>query len=69
MLNYLFLWELTFIEVLTLGKGGGDEGGKEILLFVFWWLQVLYLQHAYRQDLTRLPHLALKDQGLLHSKE
>lgn len=29
----------------------------------------LYLQHAYRQDLTRHPHLALKDQRLLHSKE
>lgn len=69
MLNYLLQWELTFTEVLTSGKGGGDEGRKEVLLLVFWWLQVLYLQHAYRQDLTRLPHLALKDQGLLHSKE
>lgn len=33
MLNYLLQLELTFTEVLTLGQGWDDEGGKEVLLF------------------------------------
>lgn len=41
MLNYLLQWELTFTEVFPLEKRGDDEGGKEVLLLVFWWLQVL----------------------------
>lgn len=60
MLNYLLQWELTFTEVLTLGKGGGDEGGKEVLLLVFWWLQVFsfiysMLTGKILQDSLTLP--------------
>lgn len=69
--NYLLQWELTFTEELTLGKGGGDEGGK--LLLVFWWLQVLSFIYSIFTGKILLDSLtwplALKDQRLLHSKE
>lgn len=54
---------------ITFRQGGDEKGGKEVCLFVFWWLWVLsFILHAYRQDLTRLLNLALEDQGILHSK-
>lgn len=59
VLNDLLQWELPFTEVLNLGKGMVVKKENKYSSLYFGGYSVFPLsQHVYRQDLTRLPHLA-----------